>query len=97
MPHKDKEEARLYKKLKRHWNREFVKRVKKLLCCVDCGEKDHIVLEFDHVRGEKVGSIANMAASYSISSLKKEMRKCEVRCANCHRRRHFREKNNFSK
>tara|TARA_R110001583_G_C5432044_1_gene388950 strand:+ start:131 stop:418 length:288 start_codon:yes stop_codon:yes gene_type:complete len=93
MPHKDKEEARLYKKLKRSWNREFVKRVKRLSCCVDCGEKDSIVLDFDHVRGEKVGSIADMGSSHSISSLKKEMRKCEVRCANCHRRRHFREKN----
>ena len=81
----------------RIWKREFVKRVKKLFHCVDCGEKDSIVLDFDHVKGEKVGSIADMASSHLITSLKKEMRKGEVRCANCHRRRHFREKNNFSK
>ncbi len=54
--------------------------------CVDCGEPDPIVLEFDHVKGEKVGDIKRMVESYSIQSLKLEIEKCEVRCANCHRR-----------
>lgn len=54
--------------------------------CVDCGEKDIIVLEFDHVRGEKVGDVKKMMFSYSIQSLTEEIEKCEVRCANCHRR-----------
>lgn len=54
--------------------------------CVDCSESDPIVLEFDHVKGEKIGDIKKMVDSYSIESLKKEIEKCEVRCANCHRR-----------
>ena len=56
--------------------------------CVDCGEDDIVVLEFDHVRGVKVGGVGTMAcAGASIETLKLEMAKCEVRCANCHRRR----------
>jgi hypothetical protein len=55
--------------------------------CVDCGEPDPIVLEFDHVRGEKlynVGDIPRQACG--MATLLAEIAKCEVRCANCHRR-----------
>jgi hypothetical protein len=56
--------------------------------CVDCGESDPIVLEFDHVRGRKKHNISVMAGQgYSIASIQKEMEKTEVRCANCHRRK----------
>lgn len=56
--------------------------------CVDCGEPDPIVLEFDHLPGsQKIFSIGNIAKlGYSIDSIEKEIAKCEVRCANCHRR-----------
>lgn len=55
--------------------------------CADCGEDDWVVLEFDHVRGKKRGDLARMAnQGVSIDTLKKEIAKCEVRCANCHRR-----------
>lgn len=61
--------------------------------CVDCKEGDPVVLEFDHVRGNKIDTISNLAFKYT-SSLKRiteEIKKCQVRCANCHRRRHARE------
>lgn len=57
--------------------------------CVDCGEHDFVVLDFDHVRGEKVKAISKMVSSagYSLETIQKEIDKCDVRCANCHRRR----------
>lgn len=55
--------------------------------CKDCGETDPIVLEFDHVRGEKVSDISRIIVSGNIDSLREELDKCEVVCANCHRRR----------
>lgn len=55
--------------------------------CVDCGEPDPIVLEFDHVRGEKRFNIADaVSKGVSLDTMIAEVAKCEVRCANCHRR-----------
>lgn len=53
--------------------------------CVDCGENDPVVLEFDHVSGTKHKSIADLLSGSSWSIVKREIDKCEVRCANCHR------------
>lgn len=54
--------------------------------CVDCGESNPIVLEFDHIRGRKKKAVGDMArAGYSIGAVQKEIEKCEIRCANCHR------------
>lgn len=54
--------------------------------CIDCGEKDPVVLEFDH-RENKVENIAVMVHENSLAKLKTEIAKCDVRCANCHRRK----------
>jgi hypothetical protein len=55
--------------------------------CVDCGETDPVVLEFDHVRGEKVAELARIIKSCVMARFLAELEKCDVRCANCHRRR----------
>ncbi|MEN3273201.1 MAG: bifunctional UDP-N-acetylglucosamine pyrophosphorylase / glucosamine-phosphate N-acetyltransferase [Actinomycetota bacterium] len=56
--------------------------------CVDCGESDPIVLQFDHVRGVKYKAIADMVRAVSSwAAIAREIEKCEVRCANCHWRR----------
>lgn len=56
--------------------------------CIDCGETDPTVLEFDHRDPtEKVESINALARSQNWKRLEAEMAKCDVRCANCHRRR----------
>jgi hypothetical protein len=60
--------------------------------CVDCGEADPVVLDFDHVGGNKTGNISyllNTVASWQ--RIEAEIGKCEVRCANCHRRKTARE------
>lgn len=61
--------------------------------CVDCGETDIIVLDFDHVRGKKIGNISHMVSEgYSLKTIIKEITKCEIRCANDHRRKTIRNK-----
>lgn len=56
--------------------------------CVDCGESDPIVLEFDHIdETTKTACVATMVGeAYSIQRIADEVAKCVVRCANCHRR-----------
>lgn len=53
--------------------------------CVDCGETDPVVLEFDHLR-DKRAPVTTLAASYEWATIQREIEKCVVRCANCHRR-----------
>lgn len=56
--------------------------------CVDCGESDPVVLEFDHVQGNKKTEVGRMVYdSYLWAAVLSEIEKCEVRCANCHRRK----------
>lgn len=55
--------------------------------CVECGESDPRVLEFDHV-GPKSTEISVLTHNGApISIIRKEIESCEVVCANCHRRR----------
>jgi hypothetical protein len=54
--------------------------------CVDCGETDPLVLEFDHGR-DKSFDIGAGLPDRNWQSILKEIAKCEVVCANCHRRR----------
>lgn len=57
--------------------------------CVDCGEKDVLVLEFDHRdKNEKEIDVSKtIRQGYSLDRIIKEISKCDVRCANCHRRK----------
>jgi hypothetical protein len=56
--------------------------------CIDCGESDPIVLELDHRPGDKkcfeIGNV--ISRGYSVATIEAEIKKCDVRCANCHRR-----------
>jgi hypothetical protein len=57
--------------------------------CMDCPERDPIVLEFDHrdpaAKSFNVGDVTQHG--YALSRVMAEIDKCDVVCANCHRRR----------
>lgn len=57
--------------------------------CVECGEADPIVLDFDHKDADsKTFQLSNaIRQGKSLKAIKLEIDKCEVRCANCHRKR----------
>lgn len=74
------------KKLKLEY-REFIWNYLQTHPCVDCSEKDPVVLEFDHLR-DKLFDVSVLAKNGPSSKrLLAEIEKCEVRCANCHRRK----------
>lgn len=72
---------------RRKANREFVRRVLSERSCTDCGTSDIQLLEFDHVRGTKSAGIAHLVQHGGIARIQEEIAKCEVVCANCHRKR----------
>lgn len=58
--------------------------------CVDCGESDIRVLEFDHISDDKVANISKMVLDgLSWTTILKEIEKCEVRCKNDHARKTY--------
>jgi len=55
--------------------------------CKDCDyKKHHAALDFDHVRGVK---LLTVCLAKSITQAKKEIKKCDVVCSNCHRIRTY--------
>lgn len=57
--------------------------------CVDCGETDWVVLEFDHIEDKHEGIGYMMCRGLRLEKIIAEIQKCQVRCANCHRRKTF--------
>ncbi len=55
--------------------------------CIDCKETDLRVLEFDHKRDKLVAVSSLIRRRRPLQIIKDEIEKCEVRCANCHRRK----------
>lgn len=53
--------------------------------CVDCGETNVLALEFDHVHSKKFDIGTALNSNTAIDLLKKEIKKCVVRCSTCHR------------
>jgi hypothetical protein len=63
--------------------------------CVDCEEQDPVVLDFDHVGVKRWGVVQLAGRECSIANLEREIAECEVRCANCHRRRTIVQQSHF--
>jgi hypothetical protein len=85
--------------MKRHIDkkRAYVRDYKAERGCLRCGEKDPIVLDLDHRDPETNGRIPAYASAkyyrtkrwhqFSWEDLDAELAKCDVLCANCHRRK----------
>jgi len=84
---KVKKSAAFYKKISKKRNKDFVIDYLLKHPCIDCSESDIVVLDFDHVKDDKIMNIADAINNgWSIEKLKTEIEKCVIRCANCHRR-----------
>lgn len=69
-------------------NRDYIWGILTSSRCTDCNENDPLVLEFDHRdEVEKILDVATMMRYGSIKRIAAEIAKCDIRCANCHRRR----------
>lgn len=70
----------------RERNRQFINNYLIGKFCIDCGENDPIVLEFDHFENKKE-NLSILILNCSIEKIEAEIKKCNIRCANCHRKK----------
>ena len=91
---KNKESEKKHVKRRKLEIKKWFKNYKKSLFCKKCSEKHPATLDFHHKsKNEKEREIGFMVNDgYSIKKIKQEIKKCEVLCANCHRKIHY--KNN---
>ena len=91
---KNRAYGRSYMRARHAHLRSILNEIKLNSGCVDCEGTFHpAALDFDHVRGTKKYGIAEMVSQgMSEDVILKEIEKCEVRCAPCHRTRHKNER-----
>ena len=96
---RNQERAKVYQlayNKRRTQSRQRVIHAAKDVPCADCGVRyPPYVLDFDHVRGVKECTIGR-CLSQSLVKIETEIAKCEVVCANCHRERTHRRKQQMS-
>jgi hypothetical protein len=70
-------------------NRAYVVEYLRTHPCVDCGEADPLILEFDHLdpKDKKYVMSDLSRTGCPLALLQREMAKCAIRCIHCHRRR----------
>src|SRR5262249_50063896 len=68
------------------WFRSY----KQTLACIRCGENDPVTLDFHHRDPTKKDLLPSRACygNWRIKRIKEEISKCDVLCANCHRKLH---------
>jgi hypothetical protein len=65
--------------------KQRIKEIKEHNGCADCGVNNHIVLDFDHIKEKKYNISRMIHDGFTWAAIKKEISKCEIVCANCHR------------
>ncbi len=71
---------------------EEFRNLKSKLKCNRCEENHIACLEFHHLDpNTKDGNVGELARSLSTKRLLEEIKKCEILCANCHRKEHYKE------
>jgi hypothetical protein len=70
-------------------NREKLREYLAASSCADCGTSDIAILEFDHRDPREKRYDISSQVQYAVSwvAILREIAKCDVVCANCHRRR----------
>ena len=88
---------RLFKNALKHRKKviEHFVSLKMNASCIDCGETDVRILEFDHINHEEKTCVVYKA--HSIKMMDIEAGKCEIRCRMCHRIKSHNEGYNCSK
>jgi len=73
--------------------RELINERKKKHVCSMCGINDYRVLDFHHIGDKDFGIAEAGYYNYGLARIEKEIAKCVIICANCHRVLHFDERN----
>ena len=85
---KHKEETKKYRKEDKQRKKLFI-RATKSKGCVICGEKDYRCLDFHHRKREEKECNVSQIRTRGIGAIVKEIEKCDILCANCHRKTTF--------
>lgn len=86
------ERAKINEEVSIKRNRAFVRALKELNPCMDCGIKyPYYVMDFDHrERSTKRADVSDLTKqAFGLETIQEEIDKCDLVCANCHRKRTF--------
>lgn len=83
----NREKAKAISKRQYWGNRAKLEELKKTLECVDCGNSDTSILEFDHLPEYEKKRCVTELLSCKWQTILKEMEKCEPVCTHCHKAR----------
>ena len=73
--------------------KNYIREYKEHHYCEKCGENRYYLLDFHHIDNNKEKNLSQVQ-TWGIKRIQKEINKCAILCANCHRDFHWQEANN---